>query len=164
MIVRKEASMLSLLNYIPLGRRRVQMGLTLRKAWFLNGCLFNSEVWNGYNHNDLNDLEIIDHKILRLIIGAQAKVPTEMLYLETSEIPVKNVISVRRLMYYQTIMKSHNNETTKKTYLAMQNKPLRNDWIEFLEEDLSSINHSLEDKEDIKISPKRTSKSLSKKQ
>ena len=98
------SQMSSLLNDIPLGKRRIQMGLILRKAWFLNGCLFNSEVWSGYNHNDLNELEVIDHKILKLIIGAQAKVPTEMLYLETSEIPIKNVVSVRRLMYYQTIL------------------------------------------------------------
>ena len=96
--------MSSLLNDIPLGNNRVQMGLTLWKSWFLNGCLFNSEVWSGYIDNDLEKLKIIDHKIMRLIMKAQAKVPIEMLYLETAEIPLQHVITVRRLMYHQSVI------------------------------------------------------------
>ena len=34
----------AILRDIPLGKRRTQVGLILRQAWFLNGCLFNSEV------------------------------------------------------------------------------------------------------------------------
>ena len=39
------AQMTALLQDIPLGNRRVEAGLALRHSWFLNGCLFNSEVW-----------------------------------------------------------------------------------------------------------------------
>ena len=45
----------------------------------LNSCLFNSEVWSGLSETNLKDLNIMDHKILQVITGAQAKVPTEML-------------------------------------------------------------------------------------
>ena len=48
---------------------------------------FNSEIWTGFNENDLKYLTVIDHKILRLITGAQAKVPIEMQFLETSQLP-----------------------------------------------------------------------------
>ena len=48
----------------------------------LNGCLFNSEVWSGYSQQDLHDLEVIYHKVFRFIIGAKAKVLSEMLYQE----------------------------------------------------------------------------------
>ena len=92
------ANMCSILNDIPLGYRRTQAGILLRHAFFLNGCLFNSEVWIGYSDQDLHALDVIDHQILRLITGAQAKSPVEMLYLETAELPVESVISVRRLM------------------------------------------------------------------
>ena len=64
------------------------MGLELRQAWFLNGVLFNSEVWIGTTEKDLDDLSVIDHKILRLITGSPAKIPTQMLYLETATLPV----------------------------------------------------------------------------
>ena len=64
----------TLLCDIPLGRKRVEIGLSLRDAWFLNGCLFNSEVWGAFNDKDLKQLEVIDHMLLRTILGAQAKV------------------------------------------------------------------------------------------
>ena len=70
----------AILRDIPLGKWRTQIGLTLRQAWFLNGSVFNSEVWSGFTDNDLDDLEVIYHSIIRLINGAQAKVPVEMLY------------------------------------------------------------------------------------
>ena len=41
--------MTALLSDIPLGNRRVEAGLALRHAWFLNRCLFNSEVWSNYS-------------------------------------------------------------------------------------------------------------------
>ena len=66
------------------------------------------------------------------ILGAQSKVPIEMLYLETSEIQIKHVRSVRRLMYLQTILKRHTDEITKRIYTAMKCQPLKDDWIELV--------------------------------
>ena len=42
---------------------------------------------------------IQDYKILKVITGAQDKVPVEMLYLENSQLPISHVISVRRILY-----------------------------------------------------------------
>ena len=87
-----------------MGKQRTETGMILRSAWFLNCCLFNSEVWTGYLPQDLHALEVIDHQIMRLITGAQAKAPTEMLYLETAEFPRFDVISVKRLLYLRAII------------------------------------------------------------
>ena len=38
------AKIRALLSEIPLGSRRMENGLVLREAWFVNGILFNSEV------------------------------------------------------------------------------------------------------------------------
>ena len=43
-----------LLNDIPLGRKRIEMGLDLRRAWFINGCFFNSKVWTGFHKSDID--------------------------------------------------------------------------------------------------------------
>ena len=61
----------AILQDIPLGKRRTQIGLVLRQAWFLNGSLFNSEVWTGISDADIKELEIIDHNIVRQITGSQ---------------------------------------------------------------------------------------------
>ena len=91
--------MRAILNDIPLGKRKTEIEIILRQAWFINGCFFNGEVWRGTNDADLKALEVIDHSILCLITGAQAKVPVEMLYLKTSQWPILNVIAVRRILY-----------------------------------------------------------------
>ena len=104
------SEMRALLRDIPLGSFRTQIGLVLRQAWFLNGCLFNSEVWSGYIDSDLSDLVIIDHQIMRLITNCQSKVPVEMLYLELAEMPIESIISVRRLLYLHEILSRSENE------------------------------------------------------
>ena len=61
------------------------------------------------NDKDLSDLEVIDHKILKLATGGQAKIPTEMLFLECAQIPIENVLSVRRLSYMHNILRREDN-------------------------------------------------------
>ena len=87
-----------ILNDIPLGKRKTEIGIILRQEWFITGCFFNGEVWTGTKDADLKALEVIDHSILCLITAAQAKVPVEMLYLETSHLPILNVISVKKII------------------------------------------------------------------
>ena len=134
------SEMSAILKDIPLGNKRIGMGLALRQAWFMNGCLFNSEVWSGYCDSDLECLEIIDHKILRLITGAQAKVAVEMLYMETACLPVKDVISARRLSYLHTILSRHTDEITNQIYTGMKNQPLKGDWIHLVNNDMKNTN------------------------
>ena len=129
------------------------MGLTLRRAWFLNGCIFNSEVWSGYSDysdNGHEELKIIDHKIMRLIMKAQTKLSIEMLYLETAEISLQHVISVRRLMYYQTVIKRHMKELTNRTFNVMKQNTLIGDWTKLLVNYLENISSILQEEEEIK--------------
>ena len=139
----------AMLRDVPMGNQRTKIGLELRKSWFQNCCLFNSETWNGISDSDLKDLEVIDHKILRAITGAQSKVPIEMLYIETAQISISHVISVRRLMYWQTIITRHRDELISQVYHAMKDKPLKDDWICLLYKDLEKIGLSINDEEDV---------------
>ena len=137
----------ALLKDVPMGNRRTQIGIDLRKSWFLNSCLFNSEVWSGVSEANLKDLNIIDHQILQAITGAQAKVPTKMLYLETSQLPLSHVISVRRLVYWHTILKRQTTELTQQIYQAMKESPIKGDWIELLKDDLEKVGLTLDDEQ-----------------
>ena len=116
--------------------------------------MFNSEVWSGFTDNDLDDLEVIDHSIIRLITGAQAKVPVEMLYLETALLPVKSVISVRRLSYLHTILNRQEGELIKQIYTAMKDKPLKQDWITLVQKDMAKFQIDLTDENISQISYK----------
>ena len=68
--------------------------MALRDAWFINGVLYNSEVWGSYSEKHIDGLEVIDHMILKTILGAQAKVTVETLYQETGAMSVRKVTYV----------------------------------------------------------------------
>jgi hypothetical protein len=135
----------ALMTEVPLGKWRVEIGLALRDAWFMNGCLFNSEVWSAYKEQNIQELEKIDHMILLSITGAQSKVPIEFLYLETSSQTVSNVISVRRLSYLQVLLKRHTSEVTRKVNDAMKISPLPGDWIQYVKADFKRIGLDMND-------------------
>ena len=77
------AEISAILSEVPLGKYRTQVGLQMRQAMFLNGVLFNSEVWPKLTITEITELEKIDHRLLRTICKAHSKTQIEFLYLET---------------------------------------------------------------------------------
>ena len=72
---------------------------------FVNGVLYNSEVWQGLNMTDIAMLEHVDRQLLKVICSGHAKTANKFLYVETSELPLKFIIASRRIMYLQNILK-----------------------------------------------------------
>ena len=87
---------------------------------------------------------------MRLIMKAQTKLSIEMLYLETAEISLQHVISVRRLMYYQTVIKRHMKELTNRTFNVMKQNTLIGDWTKLPVNYLENISSILQEEEEIK--------------
>merc|ERR1712105_120903 len=56
------------LRDVPLGPARIQTGLILREAKFLNAILFSSESWHGITLKDVQSLEHLDQFLLRVIL------------------------------------------------------------------------------------------------
>ena len=137
----------AILEDIPLGNKRLEIGLPLRAAWFLNGTLYNSEVWGSYRKEDIEALEVLDRKILRLIVGSHSKSANEILFLETAVLPVSAVISVRRMIYLHTLLQREDDEITKQIYLCQLKNPYPGDWVKLLEEDKREFNLNLSDQE-----------------
>ena len=50
----------ALLSDMPFGCRRVEVGLMLRNAMFVNGILCNSEVWHSISKKHIEELEVMD--------------------------------------------------------------------------------------------------------
>ena len=105
---------LALLEEIPLGRYKVEIGLKLRQALLLNGIPYNSEGWHAVKEEHIKALEKVDESLLRGILRNHCKTPLEFLFLETGSISIKHVISSRRMIFLQTIFSRSDNEITKK--------------------------------------------------
>ena len=67
------AEILAIVNDIPLGKYKMEIGLMLRQAMLLNGVLFNSEAWHGVSLDDIKTLESVDEQLSRSIINAHSK-------------------------------------------------------------------------------------------
>ena len=107
--------------------------------------LFNSEVWYGIADNDVKELESIDEHLLRSLVKAHAKTPIEFLYLESGAIPIRFLISSRRLMYLRTILMKDDGELVKRMYRAQQNNPSPGDFVELLKNDFQNIEESYDE-------------------
>ena len=117
------AEILAIINEIPLGQYKMEIGLKLRQAVLLNGLLFNSEAWHDINDVEIKLLESVDEHLLRSLVGGHANTPLEFLYLEAGAIPIRFILSCRRLTYLQTIIKRPEDELTKCVYMKQKQSP-----------------------------------------
>ena len=124
---------------MPFGHRRVQVGLMLRDAMFVNGVLTNCEAWHSISKKNIEELEIMDRSLIRYIVGAHAKTQNEFLYLEIGALNIEQTIANRRLMYLQTLLKRPENEITKRVYECQKKNPTKGDWVEMVKSDFSNV-------------------------
>ena len=136
---------ISILEEIPLGRFKFEIGLILRQAMLLNGVLFNSEVWHNLSEIEIRMLEKVDETLLRAFVKAHSKTPLEFLYLEAGVIPIRFIIASRRLIYHQVILKRENQELIKKMYVEQAKNPTKGDFIELIKDDFKMINEVQDD-------------------
>ena len=129
----------ALLSDMPFGHRRIEVGLMLRDAMFVNGILTNSEAWHSISKKNIEDLEVMDRSLLRYITGAHAKTQNEFLYLETGALNIEQTIANRRMMYLQTLLKRPENEITKKVYKSQKKNPVKGDWVDMVKKDFANI-------------------------
>ena len=135
----------AILDEIPLGIYRVEIGLKLRQAMLVNGLLYNSEVWHSVSKDDTKKLEKIDEVLLRSLLGSHLKTPLEFLYLETGAVPISYIISMRRMIYLKTLMMREENELTKRILREQEQNSSPGDFIELVKSDFEKIGQSYDE-------------------
>ena len=138
------ANILAILNEVPLGHWKIDAGLRLRQALFINGILFNSEAWHDVKEEDINSSEKADEALLRGIVRSHSKIPREALYLETASIPIKFILASRRLLYLYNILQKNQNEMVRKVYETQKIDTSQGDFYDLISRDKNTlgINHS----------------------
>ena len=130
----------AILNEVPLGKYKIEIGLLLRQAMLVNGLLYNSEAWHSVSNSDLVPLEKIDENLLRFVLGAHAKAPLETLYLESGAIPIRYIVASRRMCYLQTIVKRDDTELTKRVFNAQLEYSCHGDYVQLVKSDFEEMN------------------------
>ena len=113
------AEIIAMLDDIPLGQYRLEMGLKLRQAMLLNGVLFNSEAWHNISKEDIKPLEKV---------------------VETAPIPTHHILSSRRMMHLRTILKRDDEELVKRVFREQEKNTTPGDFYELIKNDFSEYN------------------------
>ena len=96
---------------------------------------------------------------MRQIVGSHSKVPIELLYLETSSIPIEFILASRRLNYLHNVLTKDENEIVKCVYFAQKVNQNKGEWCVLIEEDMELVNINLTESE-ISSMPKTQFKKL----
>ena len=139
------SEILAIVKEAPLGRRRIQAGLLLRKSLLLNGTLFNSEAWHDLKSSQVEAFAKVDEALLKGLTASHAKIPVPALYLETGQVPVRYILACRRILYLQTILHRSDDELIKKVYQAQRADTTEGDFCQLVDADRDLLNLQLTD-------------------
>ena len=105
----------------------------------VNGVLTNAEIWYGLTEREVSRLEEIDRLFLRKLFQVPVSCPIEALYLETGCIPIRVIISLRRVKYLRHLLERDRSEMISKFFYCQWRKPLKQDWTEQVKRDLEIL-------------------------
>ena len=99
----------------------------------------------------ITDLSKVDFYLLRSILGVHSKVPIVFLYMETASMQIADIISCRRMIYLQTVLKREQTELTRRVYDAMKTDKSPNSWYGMVTRDFDKIVYTLNEAEIINM-------------
>ena len=137
------SDIIQIIDSIPDGRRRVQIGLHLRQSWFINSLFVNIEVWHNVLKKDIDSLVDLDKYLMKKILNVHSKAPIELLYLETSAIPLNFILAGRSINYLHNILIKDSNELVRRVYIAQKQNPQKGDWCKLLQDDMKLLSFNM---------------------
>ena len=81
------------------------------------------------------------------MLNAPAKTAIEALFIETGKIPIRFIVSMRRLAYWWHLLQQDNDSMLYKAYLAQKMNSVKGVWVKLLEKDKKDFDLDIEDEE-----------------
>ena len=122
----------SILSSVYLGSFHFDIAMVLRDAQFVNSIMTNSEIWHNVKLHHVQSLEKYDLSLLRKIMNAHSKTASEAFFFELGRLPLRFILSKRRLMYLWHVLHRDTEEIIWKIYEAQKIKSSKGDWFELL--------------------------------
>ena len=101
----------------------------------MNSVMTNSESWHNVHIKHVKSLEKMDLDLLRKILNAHAKTPSETVFLELGKYPLRFVLAKRRLMFLWHILHRETDELIWKIYETQKLKSSKGDWFVMIQEE-----------------------------
>ena len=131
------------LREVSFGHNYFEIGLLFRNSKLINGILCSIEALYGLNITHIQKLEKCDHDFFRQLFRSGAATPIESFYLATNTLPIRHVITGRRLMFLWTILQKSESDLVKKCLTAQLISPAKNDLATTFKNDLENCGITL---------------------
>ena len=116
---------MNLLEIVSFGSHYIEIALLLRESMFLNGVLYNSEVWYGLTKAEISEFEKLDRLLLRKILGVPFSTPQKAFYLELGIVPISVIVKARRIQYLHNLAKRDDDQMIHQFLKVQWNNPTR---------------------------------------
>ena len=130
---------LNLLDIVSFGQHYIEIALLLRESMFINGILFNAEIWYGLTKTELSEFENLDRLLLRRILNVPFSTPKEAYYLELGITQISGIIQMRRIQYLHHLVTREEHEMLYQFFITQWTNPTKGDWTETVKEDLEDV-------------------------
>ena len=130
---------MNLLEIVSFGKHYIEIALLFRESMFINGILFNAEVWYGLTKAEVEEFEKLDRLLLRRILQAPVSTPKESYYLELGILPISAVIKQRRIQYLHHLATRNKNEMLSQFFMTQWRNPTRGDWTHTVKENIEEF-------------------------
>ena len=127
---------LGLLKELHFGHFYFEMALLFRNSMLINGILCSIEALYTLRKSDIEQLESCDKYLFRKMFDSLTTTATEAFYLETGSLPLRFIISARRLMYFHCLLSKPDTELAKQVLIAQMISPIKDNWIHMVRKDL----------------------------
>ena len=137
----------SMLKEVSLGYSYIQIGLILRESNLLSKILLSSESWHRLFKYQIEWLEDVDYSFFRQLFNAHSKTSKEVYLIESGKIPIRYLISMRRIMFWWNILHVNESDMLYRVYSAQKVSPVQGDWVTLLETDKRMFQIDMADEE-----------------
>ena len=143
----KVNEIMSMLQEISFGPHYFKMALLFRDSILISSMLGSSEVLYGLTKSHIEKLEQVDRIFFRRLFQVPNCTTIEAFYLETSAVPIRFLLTGRRLLYLWDILQKNESELVRKVYNSQKLFTAKNDWILQVKSDLDECRIFLTDNE-----------------
>ena len=113
----------------------------------VNGILYSTEALISLNKSHIDTLEACDKDFMAKLFYVPHTTPYETYYTETAAIPLRFLLTGRRLMFYWSVLQKPESELVKQVYLATREFPSKGGWQSNIMDDLLRLKIDKSEKE-----------------
>ena len=119
----------AIMSETQFGRHTIEVSLLLYRALFLSSILFNSQAWRNLTVKDFSDLQSLQLRLLKKLVGAPSSISNSFIFLELGVLPIQYEVHKRQISFLHHIVNLCPGDPVRALYENMKLLPGERNWL-----------------------------------